>query len=83
VSEKMVRTLFDSIAALPSIEIIIDVEELFVVCPVAGVKSDFPLDPAVQHRLLNGLDDIGLTLAHTDAIDSFEAGRPDWLPSLA
>ena len=83
VSDEVARTLLDFVSTHPPIEIIIDVEELTMVCPVAGVKSDFPLDPAVQHRLLNGLDDIGLTLAHTDAIDSFEAGRPDWMPSLS
>ena len=83
VSEDVGRTLLDFVATAPNIEITIDVEELTVLCLVAGVKVDFPLDRAVQHRLLNGLDDIGLTLAHTNAIDSFEAGRPAWLPSLA
>lgn len=82
VSEEAVRALLNFVSAHPPIEIIIDVEELTMVCPVAGVKADFCLDPAVQHRLLEGLDDIGLTLAHTDAIDAFEATRPDWLPTL-
>ena len=83
VSEEVARTLLDFVATAPNIEITIDVEELTVLCLVAGIKVDFPLDGSVQHRLLNGLDDIGLTLAHDDAIDSFEAGRPAWLPSLA
>ncbi len=83
VSEQVARSLLKWVASYPDIEIIIDVEELIVVCPVAGIKADFPLDRAVQHRLLGGLDDIGLTLAHSDAIASFEAIRPDWMPSLA
>ena len=83
VSNDVARTLLRWVAGYPSIEIIIDVEELTVVCPVAGVKVDFPLDGSVQHRLLEGLDDIGLTLAHTDAIDTFETTRPAWMPSLA
>jgi 3-isopropylmalate dehydratase small subunit len=29
---------------------------------------------------LNGLDDVGITLTHTDAIDTFEANRPAWMP---
>jgi len=83
VSEDVGRTLLNAVADDSSIEITIDVEELTVLCAAAGVKVDFPLDRAVQHRLLNGLDDIGLTLAHSDAIDSFETSRPNWMPSLA
>ena len=83
VSEQVARTLLDFVTAAPSIEITIDVEQLTVSCPAAGVSTEFPLDGAVQHRLLNGLDDIGLTLAHTDAISAFEAVRPDWMPTLA
>ncbi|MCY4135501.1 MAG: 3-isopropylmalate dehydratase small subunit [bacterium] len=82
-SEDMARTLLDAVADNPSIEITVDVEQLTVSAPAAGVSADFPLDGAVQHRLLEGLDDIGLTLAHTDAIDAFEAARPTWMPSLA
>ena len=83
VSEEVARSLLDFVTASPSIEITIDVEELTVLCLVAGIQVDFPLDSAVQHRLLNGLDDIGLTLAHSDAISAFETARPSWTPSLA
>ena len=77
------RSLLDAVTDDPSIEITVDVEQLTVSAPAAGVSTGFPLDRAVQHRLLKGLDDIGLTLAHTEAIDAFEAGRPAWMPSLA
>jgi 3-isopropylmalate/(R)-2-methylmalate dehydratase small subunit len=38
------------------------------------------MDPATQHRFLEGLDDIGITLGHADAIAAHEANRPAWLP---
>jgi 3-isopropylmalate/(R)-2-methylmalate dehydratase small subunit len=37
------------------------------------------MDGPTQHRFLNGLDDIGLTLAHAGEIDAYEARRPAWL----
>ena len=83
VGDDVARSLLDAVADNPSIEITVDVQQLTVAAPAAGVSAGFPLDGAVQHRLLNGLDDIGLTLVHTDAISDFEAGRPDWMPSLA
>lgn len=46
----------------------------------AGNKQfSFQIDALKKHRLLNGLDQIGLTLQHTSAIDSFEKARPEWL----
>ena len=83
VSEDVGRTLLSAVADDPSIQITVNVEQLTVSAPAAGVSTDFPLDRAVQHRLLNGLDDIGLTLAHSDAIAAFDATRPAWMPSLA
>ena len=41
----------------------------------------FEIDPFRRHTLLNGLDDVGLTLGHEDAIAAFEARRPAWLPT--
>jgi 3-isopropylmalate/(R)-2-methylmalate dehydratase small subunit len=40
-----------------------------------GGSASFEIDPDVKHRLLNGLDDIGLTLAQGEAIEAYEAGR--------
>ena len=42
----------------------------------------FELDDFTQYRLVNGLDDIGLTLAHGDAIDRYESTRSGWMPSV-
>jgi 3-isopropylmalate/(R)-2-methylmalate dehydratase small subunit len=65
----------------PSLEITIDVERRTVEAPAAGLSGTFPLDDFTQYRLLEGLDDVGLTLKHADAISSFEASRPEYLPS--
>ena len=44
---------------------------------------EFPLDDSTQERFLKGLDDIGITLRHAADIDTYEAARPAWKPSLA
>ena len=49
----------------------------------SGELHDFALDDYTRWRLLEGLDDIGLTLRHTDAIDAFETTRNTWLPTVA
>ncbi len=49
----------------------------------SGLTLAFDIDPFRRHCLLNGLDDIGLTLAHEDAITAYEAGRPAWRRGLA
>ena len=65
----------------PSLEITVDVERGTVSAPAAGLDAiPFPLDDFTRYRLLEGLDDIGLSLAHAAEIDAFEAGRPAWLP---
>ncbi len=57
----------------PTIHIVIDVEHLRVEVPANNWLRPFLLDPMIRERLLNGWDDIGLTLRHVDAIDRFEA----------
>ena len=44
--------------------------------------TSFDIDPAVKHRLLNGLDHVALTLTHAEEIDRFEEERPTWKPRL-
>ena len=61
----------------------IDVERKRVAAPAIGLDVEFELDDFTQYRLLNGLDDVGLTLRHADAIDAYESKRPAWLPSAA
>ncbi|MGE3855658.1 MAG: 3-isopropylmalate dehydratase small subunit [Dehalococcoidia bacterium] len=60
---------------LPSTQIVVDVAAQTVSVAGTDWKRSFNVDPFVKHRLLNGLDDIGLTLQHTDAIGAFEEKR--------
>jgi 3-isopropylmalate/(R)-2-methylmalate dehydratase small subunit len=76
--ESTVESIWAAIEADPTTEIVVDMERLVVEVPSAGITAEFPMDPPTQHRFLNGLDDIALTLTHADAIDSFEANRPAW-----
>jgi 3-isopropylmalate/(R)-2-methylmalate dehydratase small subunit len=75
------EALMRAVEADPGLEITIDVERRTLAAPAAGIECDFPLDDATRERFLEGLDDIGITLRDAAAIDAFEAGRPDWLPS--
>ena len=77
--ESVVQKLWSLIEADPATDITIDMEKLVVEVPAAGIVESFPMDAATQHRFLNGLDDIGITLTHQGAIDSFESRRPAWL----
>ena len=82
-SEEAVARLFAALAADPDAEVVVDVAARTVAIPSAGLLEPFELDDDAQWRLLEGLDDIALTLRHEDAISAFEARRPAWLPSLA
>ena len=62
----------------PTTEVVVDVEERVVRAP--RIEAPFPLDDFAQWRLLNGLDDIALTLRHREAIAAYEARRAAWLP---
>jgi 3-isopropylmalate/(R)-2-methylmalate dehydratase small subunit len=79
--EPTVTRIWDAIEADPSTEITVDVERLLVEIPSIGLVETFPMDAATQHRFLHGLDDIGITLTHADAITEYEARRPIWLPT--
>ncbi|MGZ4675621.1 MAG: 3-isopropylmalate dehydratase small subunit [Acidimicrobiia bacterium] len=81
--EPVVRTILDAVEDDASIEIVVDVVNRRVAIPAIGVDEPFELDDYTQHRLVEGLDDIGLTLQHADEIGAFEAGRPAFLPTTA
>ena len=65
----------------PAVVITIDVEARTILAAAAGVSATFPLDDFTQWRLLEGLDDIGLSLRNEDKIVAYEAARPAWMPS--
>jgi 3-isopropylmalate/(R)-2-methylmalate dehydratase small subunit len=64
----------------PTLELVVDVDRRVLEVPALGIEEPFPLDDAVRHRFLEGLDDVGLTLQHADAITEYESTRPAWLP---
>jgi 3-isopropylmalate/(R)-2-methylmalate dehydratase small subunit len=64
------------------LEIVVDVERRVVEVPSLGIVAAFPMDDAVQHRFLNGLDDVGITLSHESEITEYERHRAPWLPSV-
>lgn len=76
-----VRTLMDAVAADPALELTIDIELRTLEATGIDFLESFPLEDAIVHRFLHGLDDIGLTLRHESAITAFEAQRPAWMPT--
>jgi 3-isopropylmalate/(R)-2-methylmalate dehydratase small subunit len=64
----------------PRTEITVDVERRTVDAP--GVRASFALDDHARARLVDGLDDIAVTLTHGDEITTYESSRATWLPSL-
>ena len=71
VPEAVIHRLWEAIEEDPNLEIVIDVEHKRVAAPSLDLDVKFELDDFTQYRLLNGLDDVGLTLRHADAIDTY------------
>ena len=82
VPDDAVHRLWEAIEEDPQLEIVVDVEHKRVAAPAIGLDVAFELDDFTQHRLLHGLDDIGLTLRHADAISTYEARRAAFLPRV-
>lgn len=83
VTPDVLQALFDAIDADPALELTIDVARRTIEAPAAGITATFPLDDFTRERLLNGWDDIGLSLRYEDDLVAYEAARPGWLPSTA
>ena len=80
-SEEQVEQLFQEVNQASGYSLSIDLEEQVVVTP-SGSRFSFDVDAFRKHCLLNGLDDIGLTLQDQDAIKSYEAERQQLAPWL-
>jgi 3-isopropylmalate/(R)-2-methylmalate dehydratase small subunit len=82
--EKLLRRLHEIIEADPSAEITVDLGKQQVSVPTVGAlegfEVDFDVDQHTKHCLINGLDDIGLTLAHESDIAAYESRRPAYRP---
>jgi len=79
-AEKAIQELWILLEERPGTELTVDLVERQVRGP--DLAWDFPLDDHSRWRLMEGLDDIGLTLRHEDAIAAFEAERPAWAPAI-
>ncbi|MFN0029588.1 MAG: 3-isopropylmalate dehydratase small subunit [Acidimicrobiales bacterium] len=78
----VVRQLMAAVDADPSVEITVDVERLTVSAPSLGIEASFAMDRTTQHRFLNGLDEIGITLQLDGDIGAFESRRAAFLPNV-
>ena len=82
VSQEFADKLMRAVEADPKLIIEIDVAERWIAAPTIGLESSFPLDDFTRTRLVEGLDDIGLTLRHEEKISAYEARRPAWMPQI-
>ncbi len=78
--ESSVKKLLEAVREDPDTPITVDLENRTVTGP--GVEEPFDIDDFTRHRLLEGLDDISLTLTHEDDLETFERSRPGYLPSV-
>jgi 3-isopropylmalate/(R)-2-methylmalate dehydratase small subunit len=78
--EAAVGALQDAVEADPGLEVTVDLGRCAVLASAAGISVPFDIDDYTRWRLMEGLDDIGLTLRHIDEIAVFERSRPTWLP---
>jgi 3-isopropylmalate/(R)-2-methylmalate dehydratase small subunit len=81
VDDDVARALLDAVGDNPDLQLLIDVQGRTLRTGDGRIDARFELDDFTQMRLLEGLDDIGLTLRHGDEIEAHEARRPAWLPS--
>jgi len=79
VPEDIVERIWAELDANPGTEVTVDLEARTVTC--GGVTSVFEIDDYTRWRLMEGLDDIGLTMRHESDIDGFESRRESWRPT--
>ena len=80
--DSVIAKLFDEVAAFPGYELTVDLERQVIVKP-DGTEIAFDVQPFRKYCLLNGFDDIGLTLRQQDKIKAYEANRLAAKPWLA
>jgi 3-isopropylmalate/(R)-2-methylmalate dehydratase small subunit len=76
---EQVEELQTTVEQDPATEITVDLDRKEVRC--ADTVATFEIDDYTRWRLMEGLDDIGLTLRHAEQIDAYEQRRPAWLPA--
>ncbi len=87
VDEKVVQRLWDHLEETPGATVTVDLESRTVRAGEGSpesntaIEANFQIDDYTRWRLLEGLDDIGITLSHDDEIESYESRRPTWKPA--
>jgi 3-isopropylmalate/(R)-2-methylmalate dehydratase small subunit len=81
VEQPDVERLWDAIESDPSVEVTVDLGSKTVSWATRTVP--FELDDYTRWRLMEGLDDIDLTLRHADEVSAYESRRPQWMPTTA
>jgi 3-isopropylmalate/(R)-2-methylmalate dehydratase small subunit len=81
VTEDAAARLAAGLAGMPDTEVVVDLAARTI--SAGTVTEPFQLSDYAQWRLLEGLDNVGLTLRHEDEIAAYEQQRPEYLPSLA
>ena len=83
VDEKVVQRLWDLLESRPGTEVTVDLEERTVRAGEGrdAVADSFDIDDYTRWRLLEGLDDVGITLGHEADIAAYERRRPAWMPT--
>ncbi len=76
------KELLRAVQADPDLAVTVDVASGTLRAPAIGLEASFPLDEHTRTRLLEGLDDIGLTLRHEAAITAYEQRRPAFAPVI-
>jgi 3-isopropylmalate/(R)-2-methylmalate dehydratase small subunit len=79
VSQDVVEQLWKLIETDPTTQIVVDLEQRTIAAD--ALTAPFEIDDYTRYRLLNGLDDVAITLTHQDDIASYEAQRPSWKPA--
>jgi 3-isopropylmalate/(R)-2-methylmalate dehydratase small subunit len=79
VSQDDVERLWAALESSPGIQVTVDLATKTATC--AGLVVPFEIDDYTRWRLMEGLDDIGLTMRHVDDVTAFEQTRPGWLPT--
>jgi 3-isopropylmalate/(R)-2-methylmalate dehydratase small subunit len=83
VDEKVVQRLWDHLEGLPGSTVTVDLEARTVKAGEGpdAIEDSFDIDDYTRWRLLEGLDDVDITLSHADDITNFEKTRPSWKPA--
>ena len=79
IDANIAEDLMRQVQSDPNLYFVIDIAKRTLEVAQIGLTIDFPIENSIQDRFLKGLDDIGITLEHTNAIETFEKQRNSWL----